>query len=52
MGGELIVDEGDPVVFADGVREHASLGGRKLFECGFGLVGGLVGWERGMGRGL
>ena len=51
MGGELGVDEGDPVVFADGVREHASLGGGKLFECGFGL-GGLVGWERGRGREL
>lgn len=35
--GELCVDKGDPIVFAEGVREHASLGGGKLFQCGFGL---------------
>lgn len=35
--GELCVDEGDPVVFAEGVREHASLRGGKLFQCGFSL---------------
>ena len=44
MGGELGVNEGNPVVFADGVREHASLRGGKLFECGFGLCR-LVGWN-------
>ena len=35
--GELGVNEGDPVVFAKRVREHPSLGGRELFECGVGL---------------
>lgn len=34
---ELGVDEGDPVVFAEGGREHAFLGGGKLFERGFSL---------------
>ena len=43
------MNEGDPVVFADGVREHASMGGGELFECGFGL-GGLVEWEGGDGE--